>query len=147
MPVQSDHVEVAEVVGAVILDECGRAFVQRRSASRRLFPNCWDIVGGHVEPGETPEQALEREVAEETGWRLKDVVRLLGEFDWTGSDGLRRRERDFLVTVEGNLQAPHMEWDKHPEYRWIGADEIDLMLEHRAPYDDALRRIVAAALS
>jgi 8-oxo-dGTP pyrophosphatase MutT (NUDIX family) len=139
--------EEAEVVGAVILDDRGRAFVQRRSANRRLFPNCWDIVGGHVESGETPEQALEREVAEETGWRLREIVRSLGEFSWLGSDGLRRHEQDFLVTVDGDLRAPQLEWDKHPEYRWIGVDELDVMLEHRSPSDDALRRILSAALA
>ncbi|NED80879.1 NUDIX domain-containing protein [Streptomyces sp. SID11233] len=40
-------------VGAVILDRDGRAFAQRRGPHRRLFPDCWDIVGGHVEAGES----------------------------------------------------------------------------------------------
>ncbi|WP_324612833.1 NUDIX domain-containing protein [Streptomyces specialis] len=31
------------------------------------FPDCWDLVGGHVEPGESPLGCLVREVAEETG--------------------------------------------------------------------------------
>ena len=121
--------------------------MQWRSASRRLFPNCWDIVGGHVDAGETREQALERELTEETGWRLREIVRSLGEFTWLGSDGLRRRDQDFLVTVYGDLQAPRLEWDKHPEYRWIGAEELDVMLENRSPSHDALRRILAVAFS
>ena len=35
------------------------------------FPNHWDLIGGHVEEGETPEQALVREVKEEIGIDLK----------------------------------------------------------------------------
>lgn len=58
------------VVGAVILNEQGRAFLQKRSSERRLFPNCWDIIGGHVEPGETFYEGLRREIQEETGWNL-----------------------------------------------------------------------------
>jgi 8-oxo-dGTP diphosphatase len=34
------------------------------------FPNHWDFFGGHVEDGETPEQALVREVKEELGVEL-----------------------------------------------------------------------------
>ncbi|MFG2300751.1 NUDIX domain-containing protein [Actinacidiphila glaucinigra] len=66
-------------LGAVVLDADGRAFAQRRSPGRRLFRDCWDIVGGHVEPGGTLLAALAREVEVgspmpkargETGWRL-----------------------------------------------------------------------------
>lgn len=133
------------VVGAVILDDRHRAFIQRRSAHRRLFPNCWDIVGGHVESGETPEDALRRELTEETGWELREIVLPLGEFTWIGSDGETRQERDFLVTVHGDLSRPELEWDKHSEYRWIGAAELDVMLENREPGDELLRDILDKA--
>jgi len=36
------------------------------------FPNHWDLIGGHVEDGETPEEALIREFKEELGLDLKD---------------------------------------------------------------------------
>lgn len=36
------------------------------------FPDHWDLIGGHVEEGETPEQALVREVKEELGIGLKE---------------------------------------------------------------------------
>lgn len=36
------------------------------------FPNHWDLFGGHIEEGETPEIALKREVKEELGIELKD---------------------------------------------------------------------------
>ncbi len=36
------------------------------------FPLCWDLIGGHVEEGETPEEALVREVKEELDIDLMD---------------------------------------------------------------------------
>lgn len=36
------------------------------------FPNCWDLFGGYIEDGETPEVALKREIKEELGIVLKD---------------------------------------------------------------------------
>ena len=35
------------------------------------FPNMWDVPGGHVEPGETPEECIVREMAEEMGMALQ----------------------------------------------------------------------------
>jgi 8-oxo-dGTP diphosphatase len=38
------------------------------------FPDHWDLIGGHVEEGETPEQALVREVKEELDINLKEYT-------------------------------------------------------------------------
>jgi 8-oxo-dGTP diphosphatase len=133
------------VIGAVILNAQGRAFVQKRSHERRLFPGCWDIVGGHVEPGETLYEGLHREIAEETGWHLARVVAILGQFDWT-ADQKAKRELDVLVEVEGDLDAPQLEWSKHSEFRWINVDEIEILKENRTPDDTVIYDVVKEGL-
>ncbi|MFD3328242.1 NUDIX hydrolase [Streptomyces sp. NPDC058701] len=133
-------------VGAVILDGRGRAFAQRRGPDRRLFPGCWDIAGGHVEPGESLLDALVREVAEETGWRVRRVRRLLGVCTWTGDDGNGlRHEADYLVEVDGDLSRPALEWAKHSAYDWFGREDLSRLKEDRAG-DTFIHDQVASAL-
>ncbi len=54
------------VVAATLIRADGRVLVQRRPAGRALA-GLWEFPGGRVEPGETPEAALVRELAEELG--------------------------------------------------------------------------------
>jgi 8-oxo-dGTP diphosphatase len=124
----------ALVVGAVVTDGRGRAYVQRRSPKRALFPGCWDLVGGHVEEGETVTQALAREIREETGWELATVGRVVACLDWEAS-GVRRREIDVVVRVDGDLERPDLEPDKHDVGRWIRPADVSVLLERRDPDD------------
>jgi 8-oxo-dGTP diphosphatase len=133
-------------VGAVIVDEERRAFVLRRGPDRKLFPNCWDLPGGHVEEGEEPLEALEREILEETGWRLRRVVAELGEMFWTGNDGIRRRELDYLVEVDGDLDAPRLERPNYVEFARVGPDELDRLMEAWTPADADIRDVLARGL-
>ena len=130
------------VVGALITDGAGRIYVQRRSLTRAVFPGCWDLVGGHHEPGETITQALAREVNEETGWELALVGPVVEVLDWEAG-GIRRREVDFLVTVAGNLAAPRLEASKHVEGRWLSATELNVLLEGRRSDDRWVHEVVA----
>jgi isopentenyldiphosphate isomerase len=56
------------VVHCLVTDGSGRLLLQLRSRHKDVQPGKWDTsVGGHVDPGETIEQALRRELREELG--------------------------------------------------------------------------------
>ncbi|MEU8295720.1 NUDIX domain-containing protein [Micromonospora sp. NPDC048909] len=63
--------EPLRCAGALIVRDDGRIFFQRRSPERRLFPDCWDVVGGHLEPGD----GLNRRIAEEAFAALRSTSR------------------------------------------------------------------------
>ncbi len=134
------------VVGALIRNAQGRLLMQKRAPDRKLYPGCWDIIGGHVEPGERLTAALAREIREETGWKLARIVILLDVCDWQTDQGARKREFDFLVEIEGDLEYPQLEWSKHTAFRWIDLAELDLLKEQRLAGDDLLYQIVKRAL-
>ncbi|GIG00144.1 hypothetical protein Cci01nite_52370 [Catellatospora citrea] len=98
---------------------------------RKLFPGAWDIVGGHVEPGETPEDALAREISEETGWQLNRIEAVVADWTWT-HDGVVKREVDYLVDIKGDLAAPRLEYGKHDKFGWVGFDNPEMI---RTRYD------------
>src|SRR6266568_6064575 len=127
----------------------GRAFVHRRSWDRRLFPGCWDIVGGHVESGEDLLHALKREIVEETGWQLRGSPQLIHVADWesgTGASRVQRREFDFLVDIDGHLSQPRLELGKHIQFRWVDRSDLALLDENHGVDDGLVRRLVGLAL-
>jgi 8-oxo-dGTP diphosphatase len=63
-----------KTIAAIILENDKGEFLLalRDNKSWIPFPNHWDLIGGHVEEGETPEEALEREYKEELDLDLKE---------------------------------------------------------------------------
>jgi mutator protein MutT len=83
----------------------------------------WELPGGKIEPGESPEAAARREVEEETGIRVS-VVEKLGNVD--EADTLRG---EASVRLHAVLAQVHSTIEAKPigsaECRWIRLDEFD----------------------
>ena len=62
-----------EIAAIILENDKGEFLLALRDNKPGIpFPNHWDLIGGHVEEGETPEEALVREVKEELNIELKD---------------------------------------------------------------------------
>ncbi|MFD2090412.1 NUDIX hydrolase [Blastococcus deserti] len=66
---EGDEPPVVACVGAVVRDTAGRILLIRRG--HEPHAGLWSLPGGRVEPGETLEQAVRREVREETGLTVR----------------------------------------------------------------------------
>lgn len=150
LQVQAEANGFSCVVGALIVDKQHRVFVQKRSPDRQLFPGCWDIAGGHVEPGETLFEALAREIEEETGWQLAEIKGVVDIVDWeekVDDQTGKNREFDFVVTVSGNLDRPQIEQEKFTEFRWVGEEDLEVLRENRSPDDILIFELAKKALA
>ena len=61
---------IIEVVGAIIRD--GDRYLVGQRAANKAQGGLWEFMGGKIEPGETPEQALARECLEELALEIED---------------------------------------------------------------------------
>ena len=66
MSLSDGPAELFHVVAVALIDGDGRVLVQQRPAGKPMA-GLWEFPGGKIEPGETPEGALIRELGEELG--------------------------------------------------------------------------------
>ncbi len=107
--------------GAVIRDESDRMLLVRR----RNEPGAglWSLPGGRIEPGETEQQAVVREVREETGLEV-ECGPLLGRVQRPGLAGAVIDISDYAAFVTGGELAAG---DDAGDARWAEPPEIARM--------------------
>ncbi|MFI6373431.1 NUDIX domain-containing protein [Streptomyces sp. NPDC050546] len=106
-----------------LIERDGRFLVTRRSAVDDYMPLKWDLPGGTVDPGETLEDALVREVFEETKIKV-DIERLL--YAYTNLATLPKRQTFQTVFLcryaGGDVQLDPAD---HDQFVWATKEEID----------------------
>lgn len=102
------------VVGGAICDQ-GRLLAARCTAPPALAGR-WELPGGKVDPGETPQAALVRELREELGIEVEAVARIPGEWALQGDLVLHAWHARLLKGEPQPLQD-------HDELRWLTPDE------------------------
>jgi ADP-ribose pyrophosphatase YjhB (NUDIX family) len=117
----------------VVKDPEGRLLLIRRG--HEPGAGLWSLPGGRIEPGETDQQAVAREMLEETGLRV-ECRHLLGTAELPGLDGAVIDVSDYLAVVTGGELAAA---DDAAAARWVTAAEMASL-----PLTDGLAGYLAA---
>jgi len=112
---------VIPCVGAIIKDDAGRLLLIKRG--HQPGKGLWSVPGGRVEAGETDQEALVREVREETGL-VVTAGPLIGSVRRPGGGGSELDIRDYAAAVAGgDLRAG----DDADDAIWAGPRELGLL--------------------
>lgn len=116
-------------VFAFIMNTKGEILLQQRSATKKLWPNKWDVtVGGHVEAGEFGRQALLRECKEELGIDLNDsdIRFLVSSTSVYNKDGYINNHYDecYLIFKDIDLTKLNLQEKEVADVRYFSKDEI-----------------------
>lgn len=133
------------IAGAFIVDE-GRFLILKRSPTEDFMAGFDEIPSGHADEGESIQQALIREVYEETGLAVTEGLSFANSFDYLSRSGKKVRQFNFFVKVgDGEIILNPSE---HSEYKWVYPSsqefiELNLSQETRACISDACRALAA----
>jgi 8-oxo-dGTP diphosphatase len=105
------------LVTAAIIEQEGRVFIAKRRPGKHMGGK-WEFPGGKIEPGESPEESLARELREELG-----VEAQVGEFlcrcSYTG-EGVSLE----LLVYRARISSGAPRLLEHQEMRWVRPEEL-----------------------
>jgi 8-oxo-dGTP diphosphatase len=107
-------------VKGIIRRDDGKILVLKRSNKDDHKPGVWETVGGGMDREETPQEALAREIREETGLTVK-VGRPFNVFTFKKDTGEYKVGITFLCDFTGGEVVLS---DEHSEYAWINPEEF-----------------------
>lgn len=106
-----------EVAAAIIEDGNGRILIARR-AKGKSQEGMWEFPGGKLEPGESPEACLRRELLEEMGIEIEPYAYFgINEHDY-GTVKIR------LIAYKARFVSGEIQLTDHDAYRWVSPEEF-----------------------
>lgn len=133
------------IVRVMVEDESGRVLLQKRSSKMLSYPNCWsNSAAGHVDAGESYEDAASRELAEESGLQSLSLEEV---GSYRSSEEYRGEQINRFNKVYKTVVSPQQHFESQPkevaELRWLTRDEMgQLVQDNPEQIDDGLRDVV-----
>ena len=109
-------------VSCWVLNDEGKVLMQKRTPNMKRNPNKWAKTGGQVDAGETPEQAIKREVKEELGIDIEDSqIKCIDIFKDTKG---KRFCYDYILKVNYKIDEYKIQKEEVAEVKYFTIDEL-----------------------
>ena len=108
------------VIGVVKLSDDDRILLLKRTAKRRTSPNKWQTPSGFIKEGESAEEAVIREVKEETA--LEGTIIRCGNTFEVIDEWARWVIIPFLISVESDNVI--IDTSEHSEFKWVVVEQV-----------------------
>jgi 8-oxo-dGTP diphosphatase len=119
MTAEPERTTSRQVVGAVVSADDGSVLLLRRKPGDFLA-GLYELPSGQVEAGEKLEEALRREVLEETGLTVIEIRAHLPSFDYRSKSGQETRQFNYAVAIQGTAVM----LTEHDDYRWVSSADV-----------------------
>ena len=113
--------------GGILIKDNKILLGKRRSD--RLYPDIWDIFGGHIEEGETNEETLVREMEEEIGIKVKEFEYLESYQDKDPIFGIHYVHHIYIIH-SWSRTPENRNPREHESIRWFSKDELKELPMH-----------------
>lgn len=123
------------VVAAVIRNARGQVLIARRPDTHKVAGGLWEFPGGKVEAGESPKEALKREIREELGVDIKvgELIDVVSHVYTLPTQKLHILLIGYFAEFEGDLAAADFQLNDVAEVEWVDGDQRPP--HHFAPAD------------
>ena len=115
-------------VHVLVYNQSRKLFLQKRSLAKDCFPGAWDSsASGHLSPGETYDACAVREVEEELGLRLPEILKRLFKIDACPETG-----QEFVWVYQAHAEGPfHLHPEEIETGDWFDAEAITAWIKER----------------
>jgi 8-oxo-dGTP pyrophosphatase MutT (NUDIX family) len=118
--------QIARTVGALFINPNGEVLLGLRAPWKKVWPRHWDTIGGHVEEGESLDDALVREAHEEVGV-TPTQFKLIATVKERRPDLYGDALHHVYAVTSWQGGDPANVCDEHTELKWFSIGEMRLL--------------------
>lgn len=116
---------VTHFCSGIAVMKSGKVLLVKR-ADHDFLGGMWELPGGGVDANESFHDSIHRELAEEAGLEITEVINYCYAFDYSTPKKPLVRQYNFLVNV-AQSDTIILNPDEHSQYKWLSLDDLNVV--------------------